>query len=61
MLNGPHTALSPVQAVDRLEAMHADAVQAQRDALTCFVTMGVPPSAEERGRLLKVPLAKPME
>lgn len=50
MLNGPHTALSPAQAVDRLEAMHAEAAQAQRDALTRFVTRGVPPTAEERGQ-----------
>ena len=28
-----HIALSPEQAVDRLEVMHTEAVQAQRDAL----------------------------
>ncbi len=33
MPDGHHTALSPDHAVDQLEALHADAVQAQRDAL----------------------------
>jgi AMP nucleosidase len=44
------TALSPDQAVDRLEVMHADAVQAQRDALTRFAAGGEPPDADERRR-----------
>jgi AMP nucleosidase len=44
------TALSPDQAVDRLEVMHADAVQAQRDALTRFAAGGAPPDANERQR-----------
>ena len=42
------TTLSPEQAVDRLEAMHAGAVQAQRDALARFAGGGAPPDAEER-------------
>ena len=41
-------ALSPEQAVDRLEAMHAAAVQAQRDALARFAAGGAAPDAEER-------------
>jgi len=45
-----HTALSPEQAVDRLEVMHTAAVQAQRDALARYASSGAPPSAEERGR-----------
>jgi AMP nucleosidase len=44
------TELSPDQAVDRLETMHADAVQAQRDALTRFAADGAPPDADERRR-----------
>jgi AMP nucleosidase len=44
------TALSPEQAVDRLEAIHAEAVQAQRDALARFASGGAPPNAEERSR-----------
>jgi AMP nucleosidase len=49
----PHehdTALSPEQAVDRLEAMHAEAVNAQRDALARFVAGGPPPDATQRSR-----------
>ena len=45
-----HIALSPEQAVDRLEVMHTEAVQAQRDALARYAAGGAPPSAEERGR-----------
>ncbi len=45
-----HTTLSPEQAVDRLEALHADAVQAQRDALARFAAAGAPPLAEQRRR-----------
>jgi hypothetical protein len=33
MPDGHETTLSPEQAVDRLEALHAEAVRAQRDAL----------------------------
>jgi AMP nucleosidase len=50
MLDRSQTALSPEQAVDRLEAMHAEAVQAQRDALARFAAGGAPPDAKERGR-----------
>jgi AMP nucleosidase len=49
----PHehdTTLSPEQAVDRLEAMHAEAVNAQRDALARFVAGGPPPDATHRSR-----------
>jgi AMP nucleosidase len=42
--------LSPDQAVDRLESIHAAAVQAQRDALARFVAGGTPPNARERAR-----------
>ena len=42
--------LSPDQAVNRLEAMHAEAVQAQRDGLGRFAAGGAPPDAEQRGR-----------
>jgi AMP nucleosidase len=40
--------LTPAQAVDRLEVLHADAVAALRQALGRFVRGGTPPSAEER-------------
>ncbi|PPQ29924.1 AMP nucleosidase [Rhodopila globiformis] len=50
MPDGHHSALTPDQAVDRLEAMHADAVQAQRDALARFAAGGPPPDPEERRR-----------
>jgi AMP nucleosidase len=50
MHDGRQTALSPEQAVDRLQAMHADAVQAQRHALARFAAGGAPPDAEERRR-----------
>ena len=50
MQDGHQTTLSPEQAVDRLEAMHAHAVQAQRDALARFATGGAPPDAAERQR-----------
>jgi AMP nucleosidase len=43
-------ALSPDQAVAKLEAMHAEAVQAQREALARFSATGVPPDVEERQR-----------
>ena len=42
--------LSPELAVDRLEAMHAAAVQAQRDALARFAAGGAPPDPDERRR-----------
>ena len=51
MPDGSQTALSPEQAVDRLEAMHAEAVQAQRDALARFAAGGAPPDPEERRAL----------
>jgi AMP nucleosidase len=47
---GHQVAFSPDQAVDRLEAMHAEAVQAQRDALARFAVGGAPPNPEERRR-----------
>ncbi len=43
-------ALSPEQAVDRLEALHADAVAALRAALARFVADGTPPDGAERAR-----------
>ena len=48
MPDGHETALSPEQAVDRLEALHADAVQAQREALARFAAGGAPPDPAER-------------
>ncbi len=45
----PHT-LSPEHAVDRLEALHADAVTALRAALARFVADGTPPDGAERAR-----------
>jgi AMP nucleosidase len=50
MPDGHHAALSPDQAVVRLEAMHAEAVQAQRNALARFAAGGEPPDAGERSR-----------
>jgi AMP nucleosidase len=50
MPDGHHTALSPDQAVEQLEALHADSVQAQRDALARFAADGTPPLPEERRR-----------
>jgi AMP nucleosidase len=44
------TALSPDQAVDQLEALHAEAAQAQLDALARFAAGGPPPDARERLR-----------
>jgi AMP nucleosidase len=40
--------LSPEQAVDRLEVLHAEAVAALRGALARFVREGTPPSTAER-------------
>ena len=48
MPDGHETALSPEQAVDRLEALHAEAVRAQRDALARFAAGGAPPDPAER-------------
>jgi AMP nucleosidase len=48
MPDGHETTLSPEQAVDRLEALHADAVQAQREALARFAAGGAPPDPAER-------------
>jgi AMP nucleosidase len=48
MPDGHQAALSPDEAVDRLETIHAYAVQAQRDALARFAAGGAPPDAEER-------------
>ena len=48
MPDGRKTALSPEQAVDRLEALHAEAVRAQRDALARFAAGGAPPDPAER-------------
>jgi AMP nucleosidase len=42
--------LSPEQAVDRLEALHAGAVRAQREALALFVRDGVPPAPGARAQ-----------
>ncbi len=44
-----HT-LSPEQAVDRLEALHAESVSALRAALARFVADGTPPDGAERAR-----------
>ncbi len=45
-----HTALSPKQAVDQLETLHAEAVRAQHDALTRFAAGGAAPDRAERQR-----------
>jgi AMP nucleosidase len=50
MSDGRPPELSPDQAVDRLETMHREAVQAQRDALARFAAGGAPPDPGERGR-----------
>ncbi|MCK8786523.1 AMP nucleosidase [Roseomonas sp. NAR14] len=42
--------LPPEQAVDRLEALYAEAVLAEREALARFVAGGAPPDAAERAR-----------
>jgi AMP nucleosidase len=42
--------LSPEQAVARLEAIHAEAVEAQRQALARFTAGGPAPDVEERSR-----------
>jgi len=46
----PGESLTPEQAVDRLEAMHADAIEALRAALGRFVRHGMPPTPDERAR-----------
>ena len=48
MPDQPRAALSPNQAVDRLEAMHAAAEKSQRAAVARFAAEGVPPGAQER-------------
>jgi AMP nucleosidase len=50
MPDGRKTALSPDQVVDKLEVLHAGAVQAQRDALARFAGGGEPPNPAERSR-----------
>jgi AMP nucleosidase len=50
MPDGRQPVLLPDEAVDRLEAMHAEAAQAQRDALTRFAAGGGPPDQTERMR-----------
>jgi len=42
--------LTPAEAVDRLEALHGAAADAVRAALERFVSIGVPPTADERAR-----------
>jgi AMP nucleosidase len=42
--------LTPEQAVDHLEALHADASNALREALARYTESGVVPTAEERSR-----------
>ena len=44
------TTLSPEQAVDRLEALHSEAVASLRAALTRYGRDGIPPTPEERAR-----------
>jgi AMP nucleosidase len=48
MSGAPERGLTPEQAVDRLEALHAAATAAARDALRRFVDTGVPPTPEQR-------------
>ncbi|HEX3575667.1 MAG TPA: AMP nucleosidase [Rhodopila sp.] len=50
MQDGRQTPLSPEQAVDRLEALHEEAAQAQRDALARFASGGGAPGFAERRR-----------
>jgi AMP nucleosidase len=50
MPDGRQTTLAPDQAVDRLEALHVEAMQAQRDALARFAAGGAPPDPAERRR-----------
>ena len=50
MADRPETTLTPVQAVDRLEALHAEAVAALRTALVRFVKHGEAPTPGERAR-----------
>jgi AMP nucleosidase len=44
------TSLSPEQAVDRLEALHGEAVAALCDALARYIRDGTPPRPDERAR-----------
>jgi AMP nucleosidase len=48
MSDQPEGGLSPEQALNRLEALHAAATYAVRHALDRFVRTGVPPTPEER-------------
>jgi AMP nucleosidase len=48
--NGLEPVAAPEQAVERLEALHAAATGALRDALERFFATGVPPTAAERLR-----------
>ncbi len=52
MPTDPHAAetLTPDQAVDHLEALHAEAVRVQRSALARYVADGIPPDAAMRAR-----------
>jgi AMP nucleosidase len=49
-LKAHQSAASPEEAVERLEALHAAATGALREALERFFADGVPPSAAERAR-----------
>ncbi len=42
--------LTPEAAVERLIALHEDAVEALRQALDRFFTQSIPPSSKERAR-----------
>jgi AMP nucleosidase len=50
MSDHPECGLTPEHALDRLEALHAAASDAVRQALERFVHTGVPPTAHERGQ-----------
>ncbi len=44
IVSDQHPPLTPAEAVDRLEALHADAVAAVRTALARFIKQGIPPT-----------------
>src|SRR5690242_3741034 len=46
----PKPSLTPEEAIDRLEALHADAAETLRRALRQFAGSGIPPTPEERVR-----------
>jgi AMP nucleosidase len=46
----PEPSLTPEEAIDRLEALHAEAAGALRRALRQFAASGVPPTPENRAR-----------